>query len=40
MTKFNYVKPEVQLVALTEKDILAGSDVLIDGKSLFEETTE
>lgn len=40
MTKFSYVKPEVQLVALTEKDILAGSDVLIYGEDLFEDPTE
>ena len=40
MTKFNYVKPEVQLVALSEKDILAGSDVLIDGSTLFEEVVD
>ena len=32
-----YVSPEISLTQFTESDILNGSDVLIDGKSLFEE---
>ena len=37
MKKDSYIKPEMILVAITEKDILAQSDVLIDGSGLFDE---
>lgn len=32
-----YTKPELEAVAVTESDILNGSDVLIDGSGLFGE---
>ena len=32
-----YTSPEINLTALTNADILNGSDVLIDGSSLFAE---
>lgn len=35
--KKNYTTPEINLTALTNADILNGSDVLIDGSSLFDE---
>ncbi len=30
-----YLTPSIEKVVLTEKDILTGSDVLIDGSDLF-----
>ena len=35
--KKNYTSPEINLTALTNADILNGSDVLIDGSELFGE---
>ena len=35
--KKNYTTPEINLTALSNADILNGSDVLIDGSSLFDE---
>ena len=35
--KKNYKSPEINLTALTDADILNGSDVLIDGSDLFGE---
>ena len=32
-----YIRPELEAVVITEKDILNGSDVLIDGSGLFGE---
>ncbi len=33
--KKNYITPEIQTVEITAVDILAGSDVIIDGSDLF-----
>ena len=30
-----YAAPDIQLLALTKQDVLAASDVLIDGSDLF-----
>ena len=32
-----YTSPEIVLTSVSVKDILSGSDVLIDGSSLFDE---
>ena len=37
MQKKKYVNPEITAVALTQGDILSGSDVLINGEDLFGE---
>ena len=37
MKKKNYISPDLNVNMISEKDILAGSDVLIDGSQLFEE---
>ena len=37
MQKKKYEVPNVSVTQITESDILSGSDVLIDGKDLFEE---
>lgn len=33
--KKNYITPEIQTVEISSVDILAGSDVIIDGSDLF-----
>ena len=33
--KKNYISPEINTTALTNADILNGSDLLIDGSELF-----
>ena len=35
-----YTKPSIETTALTIKDILAASEVLIDGSGLFGDTTD
>lgn len=35
--KKNYTSPEINLTSITSADILNGSDVIIDGSSLFDE---
>ena len=35
--KLIYSKPEIQVICVSQTDILAKSDVLIDGSDLFEE---
>lgn len=37
MEKKQYTCPELHTLAMSEKDILSGSDVLIDGSDLFGE---
>ena len=35
MMKREYIKPEIEKIAITNTDILNGSDVLVDGSDLF-----
>lgn len=37
ITLKKYTTPQIDFTAITQKDILAQSDVLIDGSELFEE---
>lgn len=38
MLKKTYTSPEIDAVVIAESDILSGSDVIIDGSDLFDET--
>ncbi len=37
MAEKNYETPTLSITKISEKDILSGSDVLIDGSGLFDE---
>jgi len=40
MSKNRYISPEIEAVNITKTDILTGSDVIIDGSGLFDDTQD